>query len=49
MIYITALHFACASGNLESVKYIIGFNMIDINSRDIYLMIFYIVFLSIFL
>lgn len=31
MIYKTVLHSACESGNLDTVKYILSLNKIDIN------------------
>ena len=34
-IFETILHFACISGNLEFVKYIISLNKIDITSKNI--------------
>ena len=34
-IFETILHFACISGNLEFVKYIISLNKIDITSKTI--------------
>ena len=36
-IYYTILHFACESGNLELVKFIISFNKIDITSKTIFI------------
>ena len=35
-IFKTILHFACKSGNVELVQYIISLNMIDITSRTIF-------------
>lgn len=36
-IFETILHIACESGNLELVKYIISLNIIDINSKTVFL------------
>lgn len=35
--YLTILHYACLSGDLNIVKFIIELNIIDINSEDIYI------------
>lgn len=43
IIYSTILHFACESGNLELVEYLISlkyFKDYDLNSKDIFLFSF---------
>lgn len=35
-IYQTILHFACLSGNVELVKYLISLDKLDITSKDIF-------------
>ena len=40
-IYHTLLYFACESGNLELVKYIISLDKIDIASKNILIFISY--------
>lgn len=50
-IYATALHFACLSGNIDLVKYLIESQTIDIWSKDVYYYFFssFILFLIKFL
>lgn len=35
MIYKNILHYACESGNLELVKYLVSLNELDINDQTI--------------
>lgn len=37
----TILHFACGSGNVDLVKYIISLNKIDIKSTTVFLLVFF--------
>lgn len=46
----TLLHFACNSGNIDLVKYLISLNQIDIKSTTVFSLIFFFMkFLLIFL
>lgn len=41
MIYKNILHYACESGNLELVKYLVSLNELDINDKTVFTHIFF--------